>query len=75
MEDWAGITRNLGIQVKAMLSEAGMDLLSCPSPAQVLNLNYTIPLPGIPTLLSILNIINVSTSIFEYMYNKLPFPL
>ena len=62
-EDYAGVTGEIGSQVKAMMLDAGMDPSACPQPAQSINLASSVSLPKIPTLLALLNFVDVSRTL------------
>jgi len=51
--DWAGITADLGNQIKTMLQQNGVVYNKCPQPAQTLAIkDYVIHLPKVPSVLS-----------------------
>ncbi|KAK3083445.1 hypothetical protein FSP39_022918, partial [Pinctada imbricata] len=52
-QDWAGVMGGIGKQVKAMLSEQGVDAAACPQPEKELHIHdYVLHLPQVPSVLS-----------------------
>lgn len=62
-ENYAGVTGDIGRQVKAIMLDAGIDPAACPQPAQSIDLASSISLTDLPSIMSLIDI-DVSLIIF-----------
>ena len=65
-EDWAGVTADLGNQIKTMLQQNGVVYSTCPQPAHTLTItDYVIHLPKVSSIFQSFLLVSIS---FVYLF-------